>query len=353
MSTISWLRDPATGRAGLTWNPIRARHRITGKVGWHCEPVHEGCRFCYAGAQNKAAARGGTGLPFKPGHRDDVELFLDERVLLQPLHWRKPRRIFPCSMTDLYGPWVPDAWRDRIKAVQALTPQHTYIELTKRPERMRSYLDAGHLPMGEPRRFVAIEDGERACRNDRSFMLPTQIWPLPNVWAGPSCSVQDDADWMIPEVLATPLAKRLVSLEPLLGNVDLAKVFDHANEHSIDALDGRCFHAPQDDEGVPIPQLDLVIVGGLNGPEPTEIECIRALVKQCRAAGTPVFVKQLGRTCRMFRADAAAALAAGAKWRRHKGVDVLAFKDRKGENPAEWPEDLRVREWPAPASAAA
>ncbi|RAI45271.1 DUF5131 family protein [Rhodoplanes roseus] len=336
MSTISWLRDE-TGRPGRTWNPIRARHRATGKIGWHCEPVHEGCKHCYAAAQNRAGARGGTGLPYKPGHRDDVELFLDEKTLRAPLHWRKPLRIFACSMTDLYGSWVPDEWIDRIKAVQALTPQHTYIELTKRPERMGRYLSALRSDPG--RRPYVRRPGWKApdSRDGDAVLLlqEGQDWPLPNVWAGPSCSTQDDANRMIPEVLQTPLAKRLVSFEPLLNYIDLAEI-DCGGGVRWDVRGGRGRSGG----------LDLAIVGGLNGPEPTDIDIVRDLVRQCRTSAMPVFVKQLGRTCRMTRAEAVSAIAAGAKWRRHKSVDVVAFKDRKGEDPAEWPSDLRVREWP-------
>ncbi|WP_170149736.1 DUF5131 family protein [Rhodoplanes roseus] len=306
---------------------------MTGKIGWHCEPVHEGCKHCYAGDQNRIAARGGTGLPFKPGHRDDVEIYLDEKTLQQPLHWRKPLRIFPCSMTDLYGPWVKPEWRDRIKAVQALTPQHTYIELTKRPEVMRAYLDAGFSVMGTPKRAMAIEDLMYVPGKPG---VPTiDVWPLPNVWAGPSCSTQADADWMIPEVLQTPLSKRLVSFEPVLNYIDLAEI-KCGGGVLWDVRGGRGRTGG----------LDLAIVGGLNGPEPTDIDIVRDLVRQCRASAMPIFVKQLGRTCRMSRGEAEIAIAAGARWRRYQGVDVVHFNDSKGEDPAEWPEDLRVREWP-------
>lgn len=350
MSTISWLRDEH-GRPGRTWNPIRARHRVTGKIGWHCEPVHEGCRYCYAAAQNRAGARGGTRLDYKPGHRADVELFLDEKVLIQPLHWRKPLRIFPCSMTDLYGAWVLDEWIDRIKAVQALTLQHTYIELTKRPERMRRCNATGRLPYRIARRVldmviagtVSAAAMELDCWPVTSEGDPEdpddvvlKHWPLPNVWGGPSCSTQADADWMIPEVLATPLAKRLISFEPLLGAVDI---------HSVQCRDtGSCTTCPACLGG-----LDLAIVGGLNGPAPTEIEHIRSVVRQCRSAGTKVFVKQLGRTCRMDRTDAVQAVALGAGWRaddKDAPLGVVSFRNRKGEDPIEWPEGLRIREWP-------
>ncbi len=128
---------------GVSWNPIRARNAETGKRGWHCEHVSEACRNCYAEAQNmKQGDTGGTGFAYKPGHREsgDIEYYLDEATLLQPLHWRAPRGVFVCSMSDLYGDWVPDEWLDKIHAVEALCPQHRFAHLTKRPKRMREYI---------------------------------------------------------------------------------------------------------------------------------------------------------------------------------------------------------------------
>lgn len=322
MTAISWCVNP-DGTPGETWNPIRARNRVTGKRGWYCEPVHLGCKYCYAGDQNaKRGDSGGTGLPYKPGHRGDVEIYLDEKTLRAPLHWRKPRTIFPCSMTDLYGPWVPDPWLHRIKAVQAITPQHTYIELTKRPKRRREYLSTPEIG----RHWFDVVDNE--------FGLP-ELWEhnglardlviSPNVWGAASCSTQPDLDEFAPDVLRTPLAKRGLSLEPLLGEVDLYPYLSAAWTE---------------------PVFDFVIVGGLNGPGPTDIGPIRSVVRQCQAAGVPVFVKQLG--TRPFETGNFSA------WPDHiKMVGdgfgrylVRGLTNRKGENPDDWPEDLRVRDLP-------
>lgn len=129
-----------------TWNPVRARNLETGKVGWHCEHATTGCEFCYAEGFNK---RLGTGLAFKPGHRADIEIFLDEAMLTQPLRWKKPRRIFVGSMTDLFADFVPDEFIDRMFAVMALAPQHTFQLLTKRAARMREYLTLPRTMLGE------------------------------------------------------------------------------------------------------------------------------------------------------------------------------------------------------------
>src|SRR5262249_39607379 len=128
-----------------SWNPLRAAgERLTENAtgyamhaGWYCEHVSEGCRNCYAETINR---RLGNGRAYKPGHRGELTFSLDEKTLLQPLHWRKPRKIFLGSMTDIFGDWVTDSQLDRIFAVMALCPQHTFQVLTKRAERMRDYL---------------------------------------------------------------------------------------------------------------------------------------------------------------------------------------------------------------------
>src|SRR3990167_1704387 len=113
-----------------SWTPIRARNRATNKTGWHCEHATPGCEHCYAETMNK---RLGTGLPFKPRHRKDVELFLDEKTLTAPLRWRKPRMIFVCSMTDLFADFVPDEWIDAMYGVMTQARMHIFQVLTKRP----------------------------------------------------------------------------------------------------------------------------------------------------------------------------------------------------------------------------
>lgn len=274
---------------GETWNPIRARALAEpgkDKLGWHCERVSPGCQHCYAETINRQ--RFGTGLPYNRASRDAVDVFIDERKLTLPLHWRNPRRVFVCSMTDLFGEWVPDEFIDRVFAVMALTPQHTYQVLTKRPERMRAFLN--ECPYGTPDK---------------------------NIWLGVSAEDQKRADERIPALLATPAAVRFISCEPLLGPVQMA--------HWLTVLPGGSAY-----EAV----LDWVIAGGESGPgaRPCNIGWIRDVVGQCRNAGVPVFVKQLG-------ANAVDDVVAGTGFR-------LALRDRKGGDPSEWPADLRVREWP-------
>jgi protein gp37 len=240
-----------------SWNPIRARNLKTGKVGWHCEHVTTGCERCYAEGINK---RLGTGLPFKPGHRKDVEIFLDEKMLRAPRRWAKPRKIFVCSMTDLFADFVKDEWLDRIFATMLLSPHHTFQVLTKRPERMRAYTTS-------ERAIGPVEAQKR-------------WWPLPNVWLGVSCERQEEADERIPLLLQTPAAVRFISAEPLLGPIRLMRIpVKIPGEPGY----GDC-------------QIDWCIVGGESGPNasPMHPDWARSLRDQCQAAGVAFFFKQWG-----------------------------------------------------------
>jgi protein gp37 len=207
-----------------TWNPVRARAIATGRTGWHCVHKSEGCRNCYAEQLNKV--RFGTGFPYKPGHLGkDVELFLDEKILLQPLRWRRPRRIFVCSMTDLFADFVPDEWIDRMFAVMALAPQHTFQVLTKRPDRMRAYFaryDAAHdhncadMVADAVASLLGREGAKGGARTEGHDF----DWPLANVWLGVSVEDQAAADERREDFQATPAAVKFVSYEPALGPVD-------------------------------------------------------------------------------------------------------------------------------------
>src|SRR5687768_10794037 len=114
---IEWTRN-SDGSAGKSWNPIRARNLETGGVGHYCEKVSPGCANCYAA---RMQPRFKNKIRYNAADRDKVELFLDGDVLREPLRWRKPQNVFVCSMTDLFGYFVPDEWIDRIFAVMSLT----------------------------------------------------------------------------------------------------------------------------------------------------------------------------------------------------------------------------------------
>ena len=206
-----------------SWTPIRARYfeiQNDGggkeRIGWHCEHLSEGCRNCYAESMNR---RLGTGLDFKPGelyrpelegyHNGQAKLFLDEKMLLAPLRWKKPRMIFVCSMTDLFADFVPDEWIDKIFVVMALCPQHTFQVLTKRAGRMQESVNR----IG--RSINYLEKHARIWGRSLQWNVPTDLplplagktvglvkWPLPNVWLGVSTERQQEADKRILLLLA-------------------------------------------------------------------------------------------------------------------------------------------------------
>lgn len=452
MSNIEWT--------DATWNPV---------IG--CTPVSSGCLNCYAATMARrleamgkpeyapkecwdppsSNADGSDARPAKLTHtiriaevRNGRAVFtgdvrtLPER-LTEPLHWKKPRRVFVNSMSDLFHEAVPFEFVDRVFAVMALCPQHTFQVLTKRPERMAEYL--GGLTGYDTLRMERVGGGR-----------PLDGWPLPNVWLGTSVEDQNAADERIPHLLRCPAAGRFLSLEPLLEHVDLTgwdglgwesgsepgqdwqayrwpdwvppdtrreiesfwspragrspkrweehcrsnkmprlgsvvglternwvvagkdvrttrrgrfvpawgnigRVIDERGvAHYAAATMGRDYlHRFLDNDGEYRHKIHYVIVGGESGPHarPCDVAWIESVVDQCRGAGVPVFVKQLG--AKPFYVDEPSKRCGGAV-----AIDVhaLAFggwkhtgkmcRDRKGADPAEWPERLRVRDpWPS------
>lgn len=216
-STIEWT--------DATWNPIRAQRLDTGKIGWHCVRVSEECDHCYAAAMNlRCTAAGtagiGTGLPYAKNSETRVRVFLDQKVLEQPLHWKKPRKIFVCSMTDLFGEFVPFAMIEQVYAMMALANWHTYQVLTKRPQRRLQW----HRERGPQVSFNGSEPTAQAQVrqwqvNHWKFAEEPERWPLPNVWEGVTAGTQKRANQRVPDLLNTPAAVRFVSYEPALEPV--------------------------------------------------------------------------------------------------------------------------------------
>jgi protein gp37 len=267
-----------------TWNPIRARRGATGKTGWHCTHVSEGCRNCYAESINK---RLGTQLEYKGGHEKNIDIYLDEKALLAPLRWKRPKMVFVCSMTDAFADFVHDEWLDKMFAVAALCPQHTFQWLTKRPARARDYLNARN-GMGNASICKAINQIPANLGNRHGALE----MPLPNVWLGVSAEDQKTADERIPVLLDTPAAVRWLSAEPLIGEIDL---------HCLPWPKSRV--TPVDDLSYGIDplrytkaHLNWVVTGGESGAKarPAHPDWFRQIRDQCAAAKVPYLHKQNG-----------------------------------------------------------
>lgn len=253
-----------------TWNPIGG-----------CSRVSEGCRNCYAevmAARFSDPGQWGHGLATRVKRPDGStdyrwtgKVQLNEKALIKPLLWKKPRRIFVNSTSDLFHESVPGEWIDQAFAVMALCPQHTFQILTKRPERAREY-------------FRETAGWRVRVATLLNTIKPSPLWNgnvhqgwqnlhgrpdgLPNVWLGTSVEDQAAADVRIPHLKATPAAVRFLSCEPLLGPL------------RIDDLTS----------------IGWVICGGESGPNarPMHPDWARSLRDQCQAAGVPFFFKQWG-----------------------------------------------------------
>ena len=230
----------------VSWNPV------TG-----CTQVSPGCDHCYA----KTLAEG----RLKKFYPDGFEkLTLHEDRLEKPFHWRKPRTVFVCSMSDLFHEHIPESFLKRVFQVMEETPQHTYMVLTKRPGRMAWF-------------------AERYGR-----------WPS-NVWAGTSVESQKYAPRL--DVLRrVPSEVRFVSAEPLLGRVDLN-------------LEG----------------IHWVIAGGESGPQSRkmEIDWVRQLRDACVANGVAFWFKQWGGRTPM----AGGKLLDGRKWEEYPRVEPSSLAE--------------------------
>lgn len=233
-----------------TWNPV------TG-----CSKVSPGCAHCYAETLTRRFQPGS--LPWTPANAAANVRLHPERVDA-PLRWRKPRRVFVNSMSDLFHEAVSDAYLDRVFAIMARTPQHVYQVLTKRPARMLRYLSGA--------------DG-----------VEITGWPLPNVWLGVSVENQRWADERVPLLVQTPAAVRFVSCEPLLGPLSLYEWLEPG-------CTPACLMASIAPGHAHVSALDWVIVGGESGPKRRSLELswVRVIREQCRRAGVAYFGKQLG-----------------------------------------------------------
>jgi len=272
----------------FTWNVV------TG-----CTKVSEGCHHCYAkrihDARHKAYLAGKK-MPAQYAVPFETVLLQPDR-LDYPLRLKTPHRIFVNSVSDLFHEDIPFAFVDRVFAAMIEANWHTYQVLTKRPERMRDYFD------------------------DRKWGLPTN-----HVWPGVSVEDQATADERIPLLSQTPASVRFVSYEPALGPVDWLNAMCGCDKHG--------YRKPL----LTDKKIGWIIVGGESGSKarPFDLAWARGTVAQCKAAGVPVFIKQLGAHPVSFNTSP-----------HDNKLYEVAIKHRAGADPSEWPEDLRVQEFPA------
>jgi len=271
-----------------TWNPT------TG-----CTKVSPGCAHCYIERT----------IPFRTAHRrfrnGHIPLVFHENRLEQPLHWKAPRRIFVNSLSDLFHKDVPTDFLHAVYHTMEAAHWHQFQVLTKRPERMRSYLQWRYGPR---------EDGG-------GHRIPSR-----HIWHGVSVENQKWANERIPILLTTPSAVRFISAEPLLEEVTFDGLWGYP---------GSAYH-----EQLARWPIHWVIVGGESGPGSRRFDVwwARRLIGECKAAGVACFVKQLGTKAIETREEC-------QRW-------DLNLRDKKGGDMTEWPSDLRVREFPSSVRAA-
>jgi protein gp37 len=311
---------------------------------WGCQRVSPGCEHCYAeafakrvGFNNRSQTADGQGpiraplpLLWGPG---SAHRFFGEKHWAEPLKWNEKakrdgvrRRVFCASMADVFEDREDLVEpREQLWDLVARTEHLDWLVLTKRPENIARMIPWG--PLGTHRAD------------------PKCWW---NVWLGTTAEDQQRADERIPELLTTPAAVRFVSYEPALGAVDFARISRNSQGLSIQALVKDGFTMPDKPWAMcqvyEHPALDWIIVGGESGrgARPFDVEWARSTVAQCKAAGVACFVKQLG--AKPF--DSMQHVRVDVRSKQALTSNHLSLKDRKGGDMSEWPEELRVRQFP-------
>lgn len=285
-----------------TWNPIAG-----------CDKVSAGCKNCYA-----------IGMAWRLKHMPHMkELYgplvgksaggavnwtgkigFNEKALMAPLERKKPTRYFVNSMSDLFHDGVPFDYIDKVFAVMAACPQHTFQVLTKRPERMVEWFKGKLARVITELELIAddyLESGHGEVMYERLSEVAYKLtlgenWPLPNVWVGVSVEDQKSADARIPLLLRVPAAVRWLSCEPMLGAVDLQQyiAFNPLEKYCTDCGDPAV--TPCDHSDCKLKRINWVVCGGESGhgSRPMHPEWARGLRDQCKEAGVPFFFKQWG-----------------------------------------------------------
>lgn len=252
-SKIEWLDG------GASWNPI------TG-----CTPISEGCANCYAKTMAETRLRGMFGYD----QEDPFKVTFHEDKLYQPLKWKRPRKIFVCSMGDLFHEDVRN-WQivDIFKVIKE-AQRHTFLILTKRPDIMKAFL---------------------SCYKNT----------LPNLWLGVTAENQHTADERIPILLNTPAAKRFVSVEPMLESMDIAYYMPEYDYRPTYEYYQKAYPSCGKSPIQTKPGLDWVICGAETGQSarPLDLNWARGLRDQCFENNVPFFFKKAGPTGTLIPLD--------------------------------------------------
>ncbi len=316
-----------------SWNPI---------VG--CSHASPGCENCYA---EKLAS---TRLKHLQVYGDATVgrkwngTVVETGKLDQPLGWKKPNRVFVADMSDLFHPGVPFSFIAGVYGVMAACPNQTFIVLTKRPDRMLEWYRWAEVKFN---RYGGVEcdvaDGLmfHAADYHRLHRLNAKLdkapigegrWPLPNVWTGTTCENQEWATRRVLIMRRVPSVLRFLSLEPLLDEVD------PSNIETATATEHRVYNALEKDFGWLIP-------GGESGHGARQCnrKWLERIVYKGRKHGVPVFVKQLG----SHYVDELNGIG-GKMCKPDESVvgKIRRLKDFAGRDMSEWPENLRIRQFP-------
>lgn len=272
--------------AVYSWNPVSG-----------CTPISEGCQNCYA-KRMANRLRGRCGYPAD----EPFKVTLHKDRLEEPLRWKKPRRVFVCSMGDLFHENVPFEYIAKVWQTMNNAEQHTFLVLTKRPKRMAEFLS-----------LLAWYNHDREVEPAEAVLGTGGKYTLPNVCLGVTVENQAYADERIPILLQIPAAVRFISVEPMLGSVDVSYYLSYCGSCNapINKKDpswrwnGICWehkcpsNHPQLGYFAAYTGVDWVICGGETGPgaRPMHPDWVQSLRDQCRDARVPFFFKQWGEYC--------------------------------------------------------
>lgn len=367
-------------KTGISWTDA------TANVVVGCSRISEGCQNCYAerlAATRLAHTKRYKGLAVmresgEPQWSGEVRLVPE--AIEQVLRWRNPRKVFLTAMGDPFHDALNDDEIAVLFGVMAASRQHTFQVLTKRPERMRRWFESydadriGDVAVDWLHEHTSAETG---CGS----AFDPDDWPLKNVWLGVSVENQATANERIPRLLATPASVRFLSCEPLLEAVNLDPPRCQYCRDGGEVVEGdppwcvRC-----DSEAVfghwldacaspEQPGINWLIAGGESGPgaRPFDLAWARSLRDQCASAGVAYFCKQLGSNAidsngfdvmndrggvAYSRGNDVPGVEAMRLEALHKGRILRPhnysrfLRDRAGADPMEFPEDLRIQQFP-------